>query len=178
MRNKVILIVALLLFFSVKSIAQVQNTFWGNQFGSTFHDVRNNLKQQGFETFPNGNRELSCYDVRFGGYEWRFCDFIFNNQSKFYTIKLSTPFKNSQNAVQAYEDLKENLQNKYKGCPSSYTLDDDENDTDRYIDIFDKYGDVKLLLSLDYGKSKGGDYFYYLRLTYKDRSYDTSYDEL
>ena len=174
MRNKVILIVALLLFYSVKSIAQIQNTFLGNLFGSTFHDVRNNLEQQGFVVYSSGNRDLSCHDIRFGGYEWSFCNFIFNNQSKFYKIRLSTPYTNSQNAVQVYEVLKENLQRKYKDCKSSL----DEDDTDRYIDFFDEYNGITLFLSLYYGESKGGDYFYYVNLTYKDWSYDTSYDEL
>lgn len=178
MKTKSILVLAMLLLFSVKSIAQIQNTFFGNQFGSTFCTVKNNLERQGFTTYSNGNIELSCYDIRFGGHKWSICNFIFNNQSKFYKIELSTPFRDSQTAIQIYEDLKESLQSKYKGCPSSYSLDLDKDDTDRYIDIFDKHNDVKLLLLLNYSESKGGDYFYYVTLTYNDRSNETDYDEL
>lgn len=169
MRNKVILIIALLLLFSVKSIAQIQNTFFGNQFGSTFYTVKNNLERQGITTYSKGNRELSCRNIRFGGYEWDFCDFIFNNQSEFYTINLSTPFKGSQTAVRIYESLKETLQRKYEDC---YSIDKDENDTDRLI-IFLDDNNVVLSLGLSYGDS-----FHHVILIYQDMSYDTSNDEL
>ena len=165
-----------ILFFAAWTVSfgQIQVKFLDNEFGDDYSEVKENMSRKGFYSIGE-YAELEYRNVRFGGYEWDFCTFTFNNRNEFFSIDFSIPYNSKDTAIAHYEALKNRLVEKY-GTPA---FNNNFSLTDREIGFQDNTIEERVcLLSIEYTESELGIMFYYVTLSYCDLRYDTDDDEL
>ncbi|MBR4511371.1 MAG: hypothetical protein IKO59_01075 [Bacteroidales bacterium] len=149
---------------------KIQNTFFGNQFGDSFFKVKSKLYSEfgEYNVFTSEKRkEINLYNSTFGGSEWHFITFSFDNTRKFYMIHFSQEYGRKEDAKNRYTVLKELLEVKY-GNGADLTTNSLYS-TKCWCD-----NTCCAVLSLTYGQSNGGDYYWYCTLDYYDDKAFTS----
>ena len=156
------------------SISQqnIQDEFFGIPMYTRYSEVKNKMSDQGYYDFSMDRNELLYRNIDFAGMNWDFCRFTFNNERKFVGIEFQQ-YSYLENIVrQRYQDLKVRLQEKYSKSNGFESAEDAEWAPDKNINIVfgTIYSDIFCSLSASYSESQGKDMYYYLVLTYMDKS--------
>lgn len=165
MKAKTLFIAIAALFFAATANAQdIQDTFYGMQFGSelTADDIQAGVGESGqFKyTMDRGLfTEALFFDTEFDGAVWKSVDFYTNKSSVFFRFRLSNNYVDRAEAVEYYNAVKAKLDEQYR---LYYTKGADDNILNRY----DGSNGVKLMLTFSLQTSFGGDSFYYVTLDY------------
>lgn len=147
---------------------QIQHKFFGCVLGSSYGSVKSGLESQ-YKSYDiiTGKRKIDLFHASFGGYEWYSSTFVFDRSNKFYRISFQQNFSKKEEAYNLYSQLEKKLEYKYgKGIDIT---DDAMEKTLSWCD-----NTCCAILSLSYGASKGGDYYWYCTLYYYDDKKFTS----
>lgn len=140
--------------------SDIQDTFFGVRFGTSQEAAESILMRKGIYAVSDYN-QLDFYNVHLGGYEWRHCSMAFDKHG-LYQVFLEHNFNWRKKALSLYNTLSSVLKKKY-GDPVT-----DFNDKKFKFICFINENNQYCELTLQYGKSKGGDKFYYITLIYGD----------
>ena len=164
----------LMLLFSMSTMAQKLSVL-GIEMGTSIEYGERILKTRfgEFNVYRKGTVELSTYYANIGGDEWHFVSFEYQNKysservySYLSRISFSSNFSDRGDAQRRFDYWKNLLLNKY-----TYFFDEKNNEND--YTVFYKEG---IWLNINYGKSNGGDYFWYVTITYHEDFVDESND--
>lgn len=163
-------LLVLMLVLSIQSIGQnisesdspkVQSKFFGCDFNTDGNNITKYFSNKGkYYSVENNGKGISVHDVYFGGHEFKFVDFYCTNSLLFYSIYFSSNFKDKEGAMELYNNIRNQLEEKY---PLKNLTSDAPKD--KYFVFY--YDDVNAVtLDMEYSTSNGGEKYYYVRLAY------------
>lgn len=169
MKKNILFLIFLLLSTNSFCQQKIQNKFWGYFFGINKVVVKSGLDREGtyFKETPNS---LSFYDKNFGGCTWEYIDLYFY-KNEFYEINFTTHYKKDVDASNNYDYFKSVLEEKYKNL----SLREIKDNNSKRIFFSDEYNTC--MLELLYSESKGGEMYWYLRISYWNQSLSEKYSK-
>lgn len=162
-----------MLLFSTATMAQRLSVL-GIEMGTSIEQAEIVLRTRfgEYNVYRKGTVELTTYDANVGGSEWQNVTFEFQNKyasegvySYLSKVELSKNFDKKEYAVARFNNWAEKLGNKYTKSWDYFE--------DKYWVIIYEEG---VALHLDYGESKGGDFYWYVHVTYHEDIIDESND--
>jgi hypothetical protein len=166
-------LIAIMLLLSTATMAQRLSVL-GIEMGTSIEQAEKVLRTRfgEYNVYRKGTVELTTYNANVGGSEWQSVIFQFQNKyasegvySYLSKVELSKNFDEKEYAVARFNNWAEKLGNKY-------TKDWDYSEDGDQIIIY-KEG---VLLGMEYSKSNGGDYFWYVTIEYRKNFVDESND--
>ena len=150
----------------------IQDEFFGIPMYTQYSEVKNKMSDRGYYDFSMDRNELLYRNIDFAGMNWDYCRFSFNNAKQFVDIEFQQYSYSEKMTKQNYQNLKVRLQEKYSKDKGFILVEDDQWESDEYINIAfaEMYSDFRCLLSASYSESQGKNMYYYLILTYYDSS--------
>lgn len=162
--NKAYLIFTLLCLsvFSTCFSQNIQDTFFGCKYNSNKIKVIDALESENTyildkTSIVSKTKTIETFDIKFGGYNFRFSTWSFYFD-KLYSVQFSSNHKRKEEAYEMYSSIKETLINKYY-----YAMEDNK---DGSLSIYWNDDKNSVLLEMERSVSKGGDLYYYVRLSY------------
>lgn len=166
-----VLVVILGLSAASAQTAEIQDTFFGVSFGTSQEAAETILMRKDIIATSDYN-QLEFYNVALGGYEWSAVTMEFNDYG-LYGVNMQHNFNSRESALSMFDGLSNTLKGKYGAAFSS----DIDSWNDKSYNFTD--GVRVCYVYFNYGESKGGDMFYYVRLDYADMNlYNKTADEL
>lgn len=165
MKVKALFIAVATLFLAATAQAQdIQDTFFDLKFGNVINvdDVKANVGDSGVfkYTMDRGKfTEIIFWDTVFENSTWKLADFYTDTEGRLFRFRLSTNYADRDQAMEEYNAVKAQLDEKYR---LYYTKGGGDNILNRY----DGTNDMKLMLTFSLSTSLGGDQFYYINLDY------------
>lgn len=142
----------------------IQKTFFGVSFGASQKEVIKAFSKQGLydNSFIRTKNALYYPSCSFGGFDWQMINVYFSN-GKFNGIQFYNAYKDKASAMNAYENLKETVGQKYQFTEREI------KDTTCYAasQAFGKDGRV-LAIICDKSESKSKELLIYVQLGYAD----------
>lgn len=150
----------------------IQDEFFGIPMYSPYSEVKSRMSDRGYYDVSMDRNELLYRNIDFAGLNWDFCRFTFNNERKFVGIEFQQYSYSEKMTKQNYQNLKDRLQEKYSTDNGFESAEDAEWEPDKNINIVfgTIYSNIFCSLSASYSESQGKNMYYYLVLTYYDRS--------
>lgn len=154
-----------------ESSEPIQDTFFGARFGTSLRNAKELLSSMGIVAYAEYGK-IRAYDVMFGGRTWDYLQMYFNN-SGMYEVEFSMNFQVKDDAKSAFDRLSSSLGRKY-AIVDWYR----KHELEEIIYADSSYRKC-CFLTFSYSISKGGDWYYYVHLTYTDiKLQEASEDEL
>lgn len=158
--RRLFFIICLLSISIFVSAQKVQSHFFGYGFGSMMYHMERAMNQNGYYNDKENNERLHAQNVNFGGKTWSFVDFYYY-RNQLYGVCFSESYNTKSEALSTFNMLKGKLKKKYEGI----YWDTKPND----LGIKELIADDNIrsmFLNIHYGRSKGGEMYYYVDLCY------------
>lgn len=148
----------------------IQDKFFGCSWGSSMYWMRDALKSKNYSVFIENDNELNAYNIRFGGYDWKFANFYYFKDC-LYSISFSSYFETKNEMYSWFGYMRDKLIGKYESYESIYINEEPGTQGLKSLYISDKDSD-SVMLYCSHSRSNGGEMYYYLSLVYV---YETLY---
>lgn len=183
-----LLFACLALFIATAAFAQtdVQDTFYGVKIRSSYNemkastDLKDIMKDKykyynwGYRhayDWVDGKKERVRFpEMNFGGRNWNYCEYYFNDDKVFYQIRFYSGTKEPAVTRDTYESLLKDLKLKYSGQSGITVSEDTDWDDDQSIStVFTGDNGMTCELRYSYEAARSGQMYYYVFLYYYDR---------
>lgn len=197
------ILIVIMLLFSTATMAQRLSVL-GIEMGTGIDEVERRLSQRfgEYEVYRTGNVELCCYDKKVGGVNFDHILFEFQNEQRereiisyLSSVVLSSHFTSQTSAEEFFFYWHDKLWTKYGGVidnnlreifGESYTERGDEPKKEAIVESVENgkkalcagYGSPgrAIISTMEYGPSKGGDYFWFVTINFITNFIDESND--
>lgn len=173
------ILIAFMLLLSTTTMAQRLSVL-GIEMGTGIGKAERILNERfgEFNVHRTGYTELGVYNALVGGTKFSSVDFEFQYERRgdeiytyLYFVDMQNHFNSYDNAKSMFNSWEEKLGNKY----TATTIKDFYYDNQEDIG-FTIWYEEGVALHLSYGKSKGGDFYWYVHVTYHQNFIDESND--